>query len=177
MSGLDWFPTLVAAAGNPDIAAELQEWKGDGGRTYEVHLDGYDQTELLTGRAVARDEIFYFTEGTLARSGIGDYKYRFTDQPNGWLGGTVKVDWPIVANLRLDPFERMGMPDGENGSLDYYGFFVHEFWRSSSCSRRSGRLAQTFVEFPPMQRGATFNVEAVKAQVEAAIENARVSRN
>ena len=56
----------------------------------------------------ARQEIFYFTEGTLSAVRVNDYKYRFTDQPNGWLGATVKVDWPILTNLRLDPLERTG---------------------------------------------------------------------
>ena len=60
---------------------------------------------------------------------INDFKYRFTDQPNGWLGATVKVDWPILTNLRLDPFERTGMSNGKNGSLAYYNWFVYEFWR------------------------------------------------
>ncbi|HYH45935.1 MAG TPA: arylsulfatase, partial [Thermoanaerobaculia bacterium] len=102
---------------------------------------------------------------TLSAIRIGDYKYRFTDQPQGWLGGTVKVDWPMITNLRLDPFERMAFPNGANGSLNFYHFYVHEFWRF------------TFVQFPPIQRGASFNMEAVKAQVEAAIEKARTGRN
>ena len=68
MSGLDWFPTFVAAAGNPNIAAELRQGKAIGGRTYRVHLDGYDQTRMLTGQGPsARNEIFYFTESTLGR--------------------------------------------------------------------------------------------------------------
>ena len=48
---------------------------------------------------------------------IDDFKYRFTDQPGGWLGGTVKVDWPILTNIRLDPFERTGLPSGDKGSI------------------------------------------------------------
>jgi hypothetical protein len=48
---------------------------------------------------------------------IDDYKYRFTDQPNGWLGATEKADWPYIIDLRLDPSERTGMPDGKGGSL------------------------------------------------------------
>ncbi len=111
MSGLDWFPTFVAAAGNPDIVDELQEGQGrSAARTYKVHLDGYDQTDLITGKGPSkRNEIFYFAERTLGAVRIDDYKYRFIDQPQGWLGGTVKLDWPILANLRLDPFERTGL--------------------------------------------------------------------
>ena len=92
MSGLDWFPTLVAAAGDPNIADELKAGKQLGDTTYKVHLDGYNQMDLITGKGPStRHEIFYFTEGTLSAVRIDDYKYRFTDQPNGWLGATVKV--------------------------------------------------------------------------------------
>ena len=113
VSGLDWFPTFVAAAGNPNIADELLKGKQLGDRTYKVHLDGYNQMDLITGKGPsARHEIFYFTEGTLSAVRIDDFKYRFTDQPQGWLGGTIKVDWPILTNLRSDPYERTGMPSG-----------------------------------------------------------------
>jgi hypothetical protein len=75
-----------------------------------VHLDGYNQMDLITGKGPSnRHEIFYFAESTLGAVRVNDYKYRFIDQPGGWLGGTVKVDWPILVNLRLDPFERTGM--------------------------------------------------------------------
>ncbi|WP_051953034.1 arylsulfatase [Methylocapsa aurea] len=169
MSGLDWFPTFVAAAGDPNIVGELLEGKQLGDHTYKVHLDGYDQTSLLTGKGPSnRHEIFYFAEGTLGAVRIDDYKYRFIDQPNGWLGGTVKLDWPGIVNLRLDPFERLGMPTATNGSLAYYDFFVHEFWRFVYVQKEVGAYAQTFIEFPPMQKGASFNMEAVKQQIEAA---------
>src|SRR6201987_462554 len=73
---------------------------------------------------------FYFTEGTLSAVRVDDYKYRFPDQPGGWLGATDKVDWPILTNLRLDPYERTGMFNGkDNGSISYYNWFVYEFWR------------------------------------------------
>jgi arylsulfatase A-like enzyme len=171
MSGLDWFPTLVAAAGNPNVAEELKKGKQLGDTTYKVHLDGYNQLELITGKGPsARHEILYFTEGTLSAVRIDDFKYRFTDQPGGWLGGTVKLDWPILTNLRLDPFERTGLPTGDKGSLAYYNWFAYEFWRFVNVQREVGKLAQTAIEFPPMQKGASFNLEAVKAQIEAAIK-------
>jgi arylsulfatase len=169
-SGLDWFPTLVAAAGNPNIIAELKAGKQMGGRSYKVHLDGYDQTNLITGKGPsARHEVYYFTEGTLSAVRIDDYKYRFTDQPQGWLGGTIKVDWPILTNLRLDPYERTGMPSGANGSLAYYNWFVYQFWRFVFVQQQVATLAQTALEFPPMQKGASFNLEAVKQQIDKAI--------
>ena len=169
-SGLDWFPTLLAAAGDPNITDELLKGKQIGDRTYKVHLDGYDQTDVITGRGPSkRHEIFYLTESTLSAVRIDDYKYRFTNQPNGWLGSTDKVDWPILVNLRLDPYERTGMPDGKGGSLAYYNWFAFEFWRFVFVQQEVAKAAQTLIDFPPMQKGASFNMAAVKAQIEAAI--------
>ena len=169
-SGMDWFPTFVTAAGNPNITNELLNGKEMGGRTYKVHLDGYDQTALITGKGPsARHEVLYFTEGTLSAMRIDDYKYRFTDQPGGWLGGTIKVEWPILTNIRLDPFERMNLPNGANGSLAFYNWFAYEFWRFQFVQKEVGKVAQSAIEYPPMQKGASFNLEAVKAQIEKAI--------
>ena len=82
-SGMDWFPTFVTAAGN-NITNELLKGKPIDGTTYKVHLDGYDQTPLITGKGPSnRHEIFYFTEGTLAAVRVDDFKYRFIDQPGG----------------------------------------------------------------------------------------------
>jgi arylsulfatase A-like enzyme len=166
ISGLDWFPTFVAFAGNPNMKEELLRGKQVGDRNYKVHLDGYDQTNLITAKGPsARHEIFYFTEGTLSAVRINDYKYRFTDQPNGWLGSTVKVDMPILTNLRLDPFERTGYFDGKNGSMGYYNWFVYQFWRSVFVQQEVAKAAQSFVDFPPMQKGASFSMEAIKAKL------------
>ena len=166
-SGLDWFPTFLAAAGNPTIADELRKGKQLGGTNYKVHLDGYNQMDLITGKGPsARHEIFYFTESTLAAVRVNDFKYRFTDQPNGWLGATVKVDWPILTNLRLDPFERTGMPTATGGSLFFKDWFVYEFWRFVFVQEVVGKLAQTALEFPPMQKGASFNLEQLKQELD-----------
>ena len=169
-SGMDWFPTFVTAAGDPNIAEELKKGKQLNAQNYKVHLDGYNQMALITGKGPsARHEILYFTEGTLSAVRIDDYKYRFTDQPGGWLGGTIKVDWPILTNIRLDPFERMGLPNGANGSLAFYNWFAYEFWRFQFVQKEVGKVAQTAIEYPPMQKGASFNLEAVKAQIEKAV--------
>lgn len=174
MSGLDWFPTLLAVAGNNHIVDDLKKGVQLGDRNYKVHLDGYDQTNLLTGSGPSnRHEIFYFAEGTLGAIRIDDYKYQFIDQPNGWLGGTVKLDWPMITNLRLDPFERARLPQGANGSLNFYSFFIHEFWRFVFVQQEVEQYAQTFIEFPPMQRGASFNMQSIKEQIQAAIEKQR----
>jgi len=89
MSGLDFFPTFVAAAGNPNIKTELLKGKTLGGKTFKNHLDGYDQTALLTGAGkTAREEVWYFTQTTLAAARIGDYKMVLIEQPEGWFGPT-----------------------------------------------------------------------------------------
>jgi arylsulfatase A-like enzyme len=162
ISGLDWFPTLVAAAGNPNIADELKKGKKLGDKTYKVHLDGYNQMDLITGKGPSnRKEIIYFAEGTMGAVRIGDYKYRFIDQPQGWLGGTVKVDWPILTNLRLDPLERTGLAQ----SLEYAQWFKYEFWRFVFVQDVVAKFAESFTEFPPIQKPASFNLDAIKAQV------------
>ena len=159
MSGLDWLPTFAAAAGESEIVEELKKGKTLGDRTYKVHLDGYNQLDLITGKGPSkRNEVYYFAEGTLGAVRIGDYKYRFLDQPNGWMGGTVKPNMPILVNLRLDPFERTGL----TGSLEYFEWFKFEFWRFVLVQREVAKLAETAIEFPPMQKGASFNLEAVK---------------
>ncbi|MBX9686955.1 MAG: arylsulfatase [Candidatus Obscuribacterales bacterium] len=166
-SGLDWFPTMLAAAGNPNITEELLQGKPLVDRTYKVHLDGYNQMDLLTGNGPSkRHEIFYLTESTLSAVRLDDYKYRFTDQPNGWMGATQKVDWPILVNLRLDPFERTGMPNGNGGSLAYYNWFVTQFWRFVYVQKEVAKSAQSFLEFPPMQKGATFSMDAIKKRLD-----------
>jgi len=163
VSGLDWFPTFVAAAGDPKIVDELKQGKQLGGQNYKVHLDGYDQTALITGKGPSqRHDIFYFAESTLGAVRIDDYKHRFIDQPGGWFGGTVKVDWPILVNLRLDPFERTGM----NGSINYYNWFAYEFWRFVFVKQEMAQAAQSFLDFPPLQKGASFNLEALKEELQ-----------
>lgn len=171
ISGLDWFPTFLVAAGDPNVADELKQGKQLGDRTYKVHLDGYNQTDLITGKGPsARREIFYFAEGTLGAVRVNDYKYRFIDQPGGWLGNTVKVDWPILTNLRLDPFERTSTPAQ---SMYQANWFSYEFWRFVLVQQVVAQGAQTFIEFPPMQKGASFNLEQVKEELEKKMKQAQ----
>ena len=122
-SGLDWFPTFLAAAGNPDITEQLLKGVKLGDRTYKNHLDGYNQMDAITGKGPsARHEIFYFAESNLGAVRIDDFKYRFIDQPGGWLGDKNHPDVPILTNLRLDPLERAGWPTdlSKGGSQNYY---------------------------------------------------------
>jgi len=167
-SGLDWFPTFVAAAGNPNITEELLKGKKIGDRTYKNHLDGYDQTAAITGKGPsARHEIFYLGESTVGAVRIDDYKFRFIDQPQGWLGEKTHPDVPYITNLRLDPFERQGWPGNgtKDGAQQYFDWFKYEFWRFVFVQQLVGKEIQTFLDFPPMQRGASFNLDAVKAEM------------
>lgn len=167
MSGLDWFPTLLTAAGNPTIKNDLLKGKVLNGTNYKVHLDGYDQTNLITGKGPSnRHEILYFIGGTLGAVRIDDYKYEFVAQPGGWMGSTQKLDWPTIINLRLDPFERSSRSMG-------YGmdFYAHEFWRFVFVQQQVAKLGETFIAYPPMQAGASFNLEAVKRQIMDAINS------
>jgi arylsulfatase A-like enzyme len=167
-SGLDWLPTFMAAAGNPNITEELLRGKTIGDRTYRNHLDGYNQMAAITGKGPsARHEIFYLGESTVGAVRIDDYKYRFIDQPNGWLGDKTHPDVPYITNLRLDPFERTGWPNNgtKDGAEQYFDWFKFQFWRFVFVQQLMAKEIKTFLEYPPMQRGASFNLDAVKAEM------------
>ncbi|MBS0290321.1 MAG: arylsulfatase [Proteobacteria bacterium] len=172
-SGLDWFPTLVAAAGNPNIVEELKAGKKLGDKDYKVHLDGYNQLDLITGKGPSnRHEIFYFAEARLGAIRIDDFKFRFIDQKDGWVGAKEPLNMPTITNLRQDPFERLQEMNVTVGSPAYLNdFMAREFWRFVFVQDKVKALAETAVAFPPMQSPASFNLEAVKQQVEELINH------
>jgi arylsulfatase A-like enzyme len=169
-SGLDWLPTLAAAAGNPNITDQLLKGVELGDRTYKNHLDGYNQMALLEGKGPSvRHELFYFAGPHLGALRIDDFKFQFLQQPWGWPGEKVTTDMPGIVNLRQDPFERTPSIRGE--SLNDMGggymndFYAREFWRFVLVQQEVGKLAQTAIEFPPMQDPASFNLSAIKAKI------------
>jgi arylsulfatase len=175
-SGLDWFPTLCAAAGNPNITQQLLQGVKLGDRTYKNHLDGYNQMDLLTGKgASARRELFYFGGPTLGAIRIDDFKFQFYQQPYGWPGEKTTTDMPTIVNIRQDPFERT--PSSRGQSLNDQGggylndFYAREFWRFVMVQQEVAKLAQTAIDYPPMQAPASFNLEAVKRQVDELIKS------
>jgi arylsulfatase A-like enzyme len=177
-SGMDWLPTFAAAAGDPNIIDELLKGKTIGDRTYKNHLDGYNQLDAITGKGPsARHEIFYLGESTVGAVRIDDYKFRFIDQPDGWLGEKTKPDVPYITNLRLDPFERTGWPSNgtKDGAQQYFDWFKYQFWRFVFVQQIVGKELQTFLDFPPMQRGASFNLDAVKAEMTKRMEQAEAA--
>jgi arylsulfatase len=174
-SALDWFPTLVAAAGNPNVTDQLLKGANLGGKTYKNHLDGYNQMDLLLGKGPSnRNEFFYFEGPQLGALRVNDFKFQFFQQPQGWPGPKVTTDMPAMVNIRQDPFERTPMIAGEsalNGAFGYGNdFFAREFWRFVQVQQYVGMLAMTAKDYPPMQDPASFNLDDVKKKVEAAIK-------
>ena len=171
ISGLDWFPTLPGRRRQPEHRRGAEEGQADRRPHLQVHLDGYNQMDMITGKGPSnRHEIWYFGESELGAVRIDDYKFRFIDQPGGWLGDKTKPDVPYITNLRLDPFERTGWPNSgtKEGAQQYFDWFKYEFWRFVFVQQEVEKLAKTAIEFPPMQKGASFNLDAVKAKIAAA---------
>ena len=174
-SGLDWFPTLAAAAGNPNVTDQLLKGVTLEGRNYKNHLDGYNQMDLLTGKGPsARHELFYFAGPHLGALRIDDFKFQFFQQPYGWPGEKLTTDMPTIVNLRQDPFERT--PSLRGQSLNDAGggymndFMAREFWRFVLVQQEVAKLAATAIDYPPMQAPATFNLDAVKREVEEKLQ-------
>ena len=175
-SSLDWFPTMVAAAGNPNIVEQLKKGVSLGDRNYKNHLDGYNQVDLLQDKGPsARQEYFYFAGPHLGAIRIGDFKFQFFRQPEGWTGQKTTTDMPGIINIRQDPFERTPSINQENlnnlGGGYMNDFYAREFWRFVMVQEKVADLAKTAIEFPPMQDPASFNLEAVKQQIDATIKN------
>ncbi len=175
-SGLDWFPTLLTAAGNPDISEQLLKGIKLGESTYKNHLDGYNQMNLLLGKGPSsRHEVFYFEGPNLGAIRVDDFKFQFFQQPWGWTGEKITTDMPTIVNLRQDPFERT--PSIRGQSLNDMGggylndFFAREFWRFVSVQKLVGNLAKTAIDYPPMQKPASFNLDAIKAKIEEVIQH------
>jgi len=174
-SGLDWLPTLAAAAGNPNVTDQLLKGVTLEGRNYKNHLDGYNQMDLLTGKGPsARHELFYFAGPHLGALRIDDFKFQFFQQPYGWPGEKLTTDMPTIVNLRQDPFERT--PSLRGQSLNDAGggymndFMAREFWRFVLVQQEVAKLAATAIDYPPMQAPATFNLDAVKREVEEKLQ-------
>jgi arylsulfatase A-like enzyme len=178
-SGLDWLPTFVAAAGDPDISNKLLKGVKIGDKTYKNHLDGFNQLDLLLGKGPSnRHEIYYFSGAMFAAIRLDDMKFQFIQQPAGWPGPKTATDMPMITNLRQDPFERLSnMTYGEHPTLNnsapgfFMDFYAREFWRFVLVQEKVKDLALTAIEYPPMQDPASFNLEAVKKQIETMIKN------
>ena len=152
----DWFPTLCAAAGVPDIVNKLLQGYKAGNKTYKVHLDGYDQKEMLKGGESARHEFIYWTEADLEAVRINDYKIHFLEEMEGWVGGKTKVTWPVVVNLRTDPYEKAQTESGMY--LKWYGDHI---WTFVPVQQAVMKHLMSFAEFPMRNPPHTLNVDAI----------------
>ena len=160
-------PTFVAAAGNPNITEELLNGKQIGGRTYKNHLDGYNQMAAITGKGRPLvTKFFTSVKARSARCASTTISFASSTSP---VAGWVKrpPDVPYITNLRLDPFERTGWPNNgtKEGAQQYFDWFMFQFWRFVFVQQVVGKELQTFLDFPPMQKGASFNLDAVKAEM------------
>jgi arylsulfatase len=171
-SGLDWYPTFVAAAGDPDITQKLLKGVKLGDRTYKNHLDGYNQMALLEGKGPStRHEIFYFGGPQLGAVRVDNFKFQFYEQPEGWPGPKVPFDIPNIYNLRQDPFERTAIVNYSEGAPAYFNSFLgREAWRFVFVQQVVFQLGETAVEFPPMQAPASFSLTRVKEQIQELIK-------
>ena len=157
MSGLDFLPTLVAAAGGPqDLTAKLKE----GYDGYKVHLDGYNQLDLLTGKGPSkRHEIIYYEGATLQAVRYNDWKVHFVVQNKGWFGPKEKLGAPLLFNLRRDPYER-SFDEG-----NYQHFLEHKMWAFGPAKRIVEAHLATFEAFPSRSTSARSNADEIKEQV------------
>jgi arylsulfatase len=105
------------------------------------------------------------------------YKFRFIDQPAGWLGEKTHPDVRYITNLRLDPFERMGWPNAgtKDGAQQYFDWFKFQFWRFVFVQQAVGKELQTFLDYLPMQRAASFNLDAIKAEMSKRMQEAEAA--
>jgi arylsulfatase A-like enzyme len=175
VSGLDWFPTLLAAAGDADIKERLlRGWQPAGNPTnFKNHLDGYNQLDYLTAKSPnsARSEFYYFNDdGDLVAMRYDDWKVVFAEQrkPGGfqvWAEPFITLRVPKLYNLRMDPYERADIVSDQ-----YYDFLAKNDYMMVKGQLKAAAFLQTFAEYPPSQRPASFNVEGVRKQVDKVID-------
>jgi len=167
---MDWFPTFLAAAGEPDVKEKLVKGGvGAIGRTYKVHLDGYDLLPYLTGQAKEspRKEIFYFSDdGDLTALRYLDWKLVFMEQrAEGtflvWANPFTPLRVPLMFNLRRDPYERSQVT-----SNTFYDWQIDHAFLLVPAQAYVGKFLQTFKEFPPRQKAASFSLDQVMEKIQ-----------
>jgi arylsulfatase A-like enzyme len=156
----DWAPTLLAAVGEPDVKDKLLGGYDANGNTFRVHLDGYNQTDLLSGQGPgARKEFFYLTDdGDLAGLRYTKWKVVFMEQRGEgldvWREPLVRTRVPKIFDLRADPFERA---DIESGA--YERWFIDRAFLLVTAQAVVKQFLATFKDFPPRQKPASFGID------------------
>ena len=167
----DWMPTLLAAAGVPDIKERLLKGQKAGDKTFKVHLDGYNMLDYFKSGGEGkspRKEIFYFTDvGQLAAVRHGDMKVHFMIQEahgfDVWKNPYTPLGWPSVVNLRADPFER-----AMHESIGYGTWATKRMYALSAAGVVTTEFLKSFLVFPPRQKPGSFSVEDIIKQMQAA---------
>jgi len=144
-------PTLLAAAGEPDIVSKLKQGHKANGKKWKVHLDGYDFRPYFKGETdeAPREEIFYFTQGgELNAIRVDDWKIHFATT-NGNIASGVRVvtGWPILINLRADPYEK-GPHEADMG---YLRWFADNMWTFVPAQTYIKSFLDTFPGYPSQQ--------------------------
>ncbi|MEI8595231.1 arylsulfatase [Photobacterium sp. Hal280] len=164
VSGLDWLPTFLAAAGKDDIKEDLLDGYKAGDKSFKVHLDGYNMLPYLTGKEEKspRKEFFYFNDDTqLVGIRFENWKLVFMEQrAQGllqiWAEPFTELRLPKMFDLRADPYEQADIT-----SNTYYDWLLNHAYLIVPAQEYAGKFLETFKEFPPRQPPASFNLEDV----------------
>jgi arylsulfatase A-like enzyme len=160
ISLIDWFPTLCAAAGLPDVKEKMAEGMNANGKKFKVHLDGYNFLPYLQGKAKTgpRDVIYYFDQGgNLNAIRWNDWKLAFAINSEGNIATATREvpSWAQITNLRMDPYER-GLKEG-GGAMEFLG---RNMWLLVPIQ---GKIKEFFTDFDkfPFQEGSTLNASGI----------------
>jgi arylsulfatase len=171
-SGLDWFPTLLAAAGDTTIKDRLLKGTDISGTTFKVHLDGYNQLDYLSGKGKdPRAEFAYFDDdGDLVAFRHGDWKAVFSEQkkPGGfavWYEPLTAYRIPKLFNLRMDPYERADVVSDQ-----YDDWRVKNAYLMGYVNLKAAAFLQSFKDYPPSQIPASFTIDQVVKDIDRRIE-------
>jgi arylsulfatase len=172
ISHMDWLPTILAAAGEPDIKEKLLTGHKAGAKTFKVHLDGYNQLPFLTGKTDKgpRDEFFYFSDdGDLFAMRYDNWKMVFAEQREQgtcqiWAEPFVRLRLPHIFNLRTDPLERATIT-----SNTYWDWVFDHAFLLVPAQQIVGRFLATFKDYPPRQKAASFTVDRVLEKLQEGI--------
>ncbi len=174
VSGLDWFPTLIAASGNSQIKEELLKGYQVGDVTFKEHLDGYNLLPYLTGQEEVnpRKEFFYFSDdGDLLALRTGNFKFVFMEQRQAgtlavWMEPFTPLRFPKLFNLRTDPFERADIT-----SNTYYDWIFRHAFTFAFAQEQAAKHLETYKEFPPSQRAASFTIDQAVEKLNQSLGN------
>ena len=156
-------PTLLAAAGDPDIKEKLLKGYKAGNKTFKVHIDGFNMLPYLTGQVKEspRKSFFYMSDdGEVMAVRNGDWKFvlgeQRAQQMRVWMEPLDKLRVPLIFNLRRDPFER-----AQHNSNTYYDWMMNHAFLLYEMQALVAAQIDNFVKFPPRQKPASFNLDAV----------------